>query len=301
MHLGENRARKRDPRVVVHHAVECTHVEGANFDIGNALRGKRTPQLGEQSALQWSAASQENADPLGTQPPRRIAERRGGSGVEPLHVVDGHDKRSVLGKSTQRAENGDSHGALVGSRPLVLLEHERTGQCAALRIGQRSKCLVEHSVEQVAYSRERQRGLALRRTRLENPKSLLLSLRDARTPDRRLADPRLAFQHERHRPVGDAGNEVTDGTRARPLGRRSPHAYPPIVRWFGGAVLRRGRRADFRALEGELVVANVRAHGVTFGKASLEQLERQRVLQHALDRALERAGTVGWVPARLRD
>ena len=214
VHLGENRARKRDPQVVVHHAVECTHVEGANFDIGHAFRGKRTPQFGEQSALQWSAASQENADPLGTQPPRRIAERRGGSGVEPLHVVDGHDKRSVLGKSTQRAENGDSHGALVGSRPLVLLEHERTGQCAALRIGQRSKCLVEHSVEQVAYSRERQRGLALRRTRLENPKSLLLSLRDARTPDRRLADPRLAFQQER--PAELQAEE--DGRRDRAVG-----------------------------------------------------------------------------------
>jgi len=212
VHLGEKGPRKRYSKVVVHNVVERTQVDGTDLDVGEALRRKRTRELGQQRALQRNAPRDQDADALGTQPPRGVAERSGGGCVEPLDVVDGDEDRGRLGKRAQRAENGNSDGALVEGRPIVLLEHERTGQGTALGIGKRRECLVEYRVEEIAYPRERQRGLALRRTRLEDAKSERFRLGDACRPQGRLPHARLALQHERRRPAGDAAQEVTDGS-----------------------------------------------------------------------------------------
>src|SRR5688572_11525541 len=63
----------------------------------------------------------------------------------------------------------------------------------------------------------------------------------------------------------------------------------------------RGRGRRLSALEHELAVVRVDADGVALGEVALEQAQRERVLDDALDRALERAGAVGRIPALLRE
>ena len=54
-------------------------------------------------------------------------------------------------------------------------------------------------------------------------------------------------------------------------------------------------------LEHELVVPGVDPHRVALPEVALEQAHRQRVFDQPLQGALERAGAVGRVPARLGD
>ena len=63
--------------------------------------------------------------------------------------------------------------------------------------------------------------------------------------------------------------------------------------------LRRRGRGRLRPLEGEFPVVHVHAHGVALTEAPFEQLERERVLQQPLDRALQRPGAVRGIPACL--
>ena len=115
VHLGEKGPRKRDSKVVVHDMVERSQVDGTDLDAGVALRRKRARELGQQRALQRNPSRGQDADALGTQPPRGVAERSGGGCVEPLDVVDGDEDRRRLGERAQRAENGNSDGAGRGS------------------------------------------------------------------------------------------------------------------------------------------------------------------------------------------
>ena len=59
--------------------------------------------------------------------------------------------------------------------------------------------------------------------------------------------------------------------------------------------------ADLRPLEADRLAFDDRAHRVALREASFEQLERERVLDEALDRALQRPGAEGWIPAGLGD
>src|SRR5438270_2868840 len=59
--------------------------------------------------------------------------------------------------------------------------------------------------------------------------------------------------------------------------------------------------ARARALENELPVVRVDVDGVAVREFAFEQPERERVLDHPLQRALEWACAVGRIPAGLRD
>src|SRR5947208_14627095 len=61
--------------------------------------------------------------------------------------------------------------------------------------------------------------------------------------------------------------------------------------------LRDGGLANTCALERELAVPRVDPHRVAVRKLAFEQAEGKRVLDHALDRTLERPGAVGGIPA----
>src|SRR6266540_3777559 len=81
-------------------------------------------------------------------------------------------------------------------------------------------------------------------------------------------------------------------------GHDSGHAVNPTV---NRRVSDRRRLGRPRLLELELAVLDLHQHRVALGELSLEQPQRERVLDHPLDRALERAGAVGRIPAGLGD
>ena len=99
----------------------------------------------------------------------------------------------------------------------------------------------EDGIEQVAESRERQLGLALRRNRAQDPQTSFLRVRHAGRPERRLAHARVALEEERRCAFGDPDEEVPEGGE---LG------FPPYDRSRHCAlIVRRVRRCAYGVSE----------------------------------------------------
>ena len=115
------------------------------------------------------------------------------------------------GERTQRVQEADPDRMRIRRRPLGFFEHERARQRTSLPGGEGRERVLEHGLEQVADAREAERRLALGRQRPQHPETSLLGLDDRCRPERGLPHAGLAFEDERHRSVGDAGDEVIDG------------------------------------------------------------------------------------------
>lgn len=96
------------------------------------------------------------------------------------------------------------------------------------------------------------------------------------------------------------GHDLPDSARLRRQRRRQGllrlprHGVTVTLEYLG-----RGRLGGRSFVEAELAVLRVHANGVALGELALEQPQRERVLEQALDRALQRPGAVGRVPAGL--
>ena len=96
------------------------------------------------------------------------------------------------------------------ARVFVVVEYERATKRAPLGLGQRSERVLECRVQHVSQTGERERGLAFGGSRSQHAETLRLRFGDARFPERRLPDPRLAFEHQCRGSAGDARNEVAE-------------------------------------------------------------------------------------------
>jgi hypothetical protein len=141
------------------------------------------------------------------EPAQREGEHALGRGVQPLHIVDGHDERAVERQSLQQPEGGARDRQPI-CRPVRVRAIERPVERGAL--GPRELDRVRDRAEQVAERRERQGGLGLRGPGGEHGQTARAGHPDALLPDRRLADPGLAGQHERARGRGLVGEQPTD-------------------------------------------------------------------------------------------
>src|SRR6266581_3141169 len=193
-------------------ALKGDDVERANLDVGEAV-GEGSPQLLEQRTVERCAVRYERTDPFRSQPSRGVHERARRRRIEPLHVVDRDHDGSYLGERPQHVQEGDADGVRVGRRALVVVvEYERATERTLLGLGQRSERVLECGVEHVAQTGERERGLAFGGSRSQHAETLRLRFGGARLPERRLPDPRLAFEHQCRGSAGDARNEVAENT-----------------------------------------------------------------------------------------
>ena len=119
--------------------------------------------------------------------------------------------RALGGERTERVEERDADGVRIRRRPFGVLEDERQRERSSLRRGESSERLVEHGLQEVADAGERQRRLALGRACQEDAERPVAPPRRPRPPEGGLSDSGLAFEDERRRSVGDAGDEITDG------------------------------------------------------------------------------------------
>ena len=140
-------------------------------------------------------------------------------------------------------------------------------------------------------------------------------------PDQRVSDGVLHVPDEPRAVVQIGPGHVGDGGRSRdeercrlprehgrkigaePCRRIPQKAEEPPCAFLGGrpgsVALDGGRSRRARLREHELAVRRVDEDGVAVGEVALEQPQRERVLEQPLDRALERPGAVGRVPAGL--
>ena len=210
VHLGEQRPRQRRPEVLLDHPPERLDVERSNGDPREPIASRRAEQLGEQRALEPCPPGEEDADGLRLEPPDPVREGCGGGVVEPLGIVDRDEHVPLLGHEPQCVHDRDAERPRLERRAGIVPEREGTRERGALRGGQRREHDVEYGVEEVADPRERQRGLALHRLRLQHEDPERFSPLDGGPPERRLAHPGVAFEHEPHRTVRHLVEEGVD-------------------------------------------------------------------------------------------
>ena len=180
------------------------------YDLADRVEGQR-PDDDLVQALRWQhscafeptagsvihalrALGGEYGDRLRVEPSHCIPQRSGRDGIEPLHVVDRQDHRRLSCQVAERAQ----HATAASERVTVGVECARHGFDV---------------LEQVEEPGHPARQLLLCRPRHEDPVAGGPMPLDAVAPQRRLADPRLAADHEEARPVLDTADERLDATQ----------------------------------------------------------------------------------------
>ena len=132
----------------------------------------------------------------------REAQRPGARLVEPLEVVDREDQGSRARGLLQGPEHGDGDQEVHGRRAIRLAAEEDRVERPRLGRGERRQHLVGEIRQEVDERGERERGLGLGRARRGRPEPAAAGLLEPLAPERRLADPGPARDHERPRPLG---------------------------------------------------------------------------------------------------
>ena len=73
------------------------------------------------------ANSEHQRDPLCRQAPRNKRQHLGRCPVQPLHIVDQADQRTLLGEVGQQAKRSQAHQESVRRRPLLQAERDAEG------------------------------------------------------------------------------------------------------------------------------------------------------------------------------
>ena len=155
-------------------------------------RTTRSGSPAQPSLARRRAHRDDHPDRLGQQPARHERQRLRRGAVEPLGVVDQADQRLLAPDLGQQPEQRQADQEAIRRRARA--QAERGAQRVALGVGQRVEP-VEHRRAQLLQRGERQPGLGLHAR----------GARDAAIgrplghvgQQRRLADPRLAAQHQR--------------------------------------------------------------------------------------------------------
>ena len=193
--------RQRAAEAHADHAVQRSAAERADADpCGRVRAAGRRP--GASRAGQ-ARAGEMRPGAAARWPSRRkaYASRGRRGGVEPLDVVDRQDEPTRPAQRPQRAEHGCRHRSGIHRGVGGRSAQECHLQGGGLGRRQAVEGLVHHRRQQIAQGGEGQPCLRQRRAGDENPRVTLGRCGGRLAPQRRLADARLALQHERREPL----------------------------------------------------------------------------------------------------
>ena len=127
-------------------------------------------------------------------------------------------------------------------------EQQRDLERPPSRGRERGPCFLEHAAEQIGEPGEGERRLGLDTVAGQHPAETLAGILDARLPEDRLADPRLAGEDERARTILDSREERLDRAEllVAPDDRGRRHELAPIVTCNGRREQVLGRPAGRR-------------------------------------------------------
>ncbi len=190
--------RKRPPEPLVQEPVKRTCAQRAD--------GQRLDALGRQRLLEArrlipvdDTSREQDDDRSRFEPSQRELDRAGRRRVEPLDVVDRDGDRAGFADQLQHVAHRDRDGAGVDRIARGIVPQSGDLERAPPRRQELGQRLLENGFEQVAQPGVRERPLRLGRSRREDAQAPLARLLDCGEPERRLPDPRLAFQQERAR------------------------------------------------------------------------------------------------------
>ena len=138
---------------------------------------------------------------------QRELERSRRRRVEPLDVVDCQQDRATLAEQLQHVADCDAERAMVDRLVRCFLAQQRDLERATPRHGEQGGDVGEDLVEEVAQADVCEAALGLRGPRHDDEHASLARSRHSGEPERRLADPRLAFEHEPGRPARRPADE----------------------------------------------------------------------------------------------
>ena len=212
---GERVAARLGHDPVAHALVQAPEDRGgeqcARVGVGKPVHVELR-QADERVLLRRLADGEHHRDPLGQQTPGDEREHQRGGLVEPLRVVDHADQRKRFGGLGQQAQDGHGHQEAI--RGSALLQAERDLQRGALGRRQRLQPVEQRRAQMMqAGERELHLGLHAHRPRDATPGRLAGDV----LQQRRLADTRLAAQHQRRALADPDARQQPVQHRALPL------------------------------------------------------------------------------------
>ncbi len=128
--------------------------------------------------------------------------------VEPLHVIDGDDNPPRLHGRAERSQHGECDRRLIRRTVFGFGPPQRNLERPALRGGKRGQSLAEDRVENVGEAGVRELALDLGRAGRQDAHTARVELCERGSPDARLADAFLAFEHGGRGQVGEPGENL---------------------------------------------------------------------------------------------
>ena len=203
--------RERPPEPVVQEPVKCACTQRPDGHVLDALRRQRLLEPRRLIPVDDASCEQDD-DRSRFEPSQRELDRAGRRRVEPLDVVHGDGDRAGFADQLQRVAHRDRDGAGVDRIARGLVPQSGYLERAPPRRQELGQRLLEDAFEQVAQPGVRERPLRLGGSRREDAQAPLARLLDCGEPERRLPDPRLAFQQERARCAPRLVEELGDGS-----------------------------------------------------------------------------------------
>ena len=186
---------------VVQEAVQRADAERPDRQPPDALLLERLFELRRPRAFPEPPREQ-HEHAVGLDPSQREREHGRRGRVEPLDVVDGDHERPALAQELQHVAHRHGERAVVDDAARPVFEQERLLERAPPRRRQRRKDVCQRALEEIGQPQAGKAALGLGGPRREEQVPALPRVLDAGSPQRRLADPRLALQHECRYPLG---------------------------------------------------------------------------------------------------
>ena len=175
---------------------------------------------------------EQERDAVVREPRRGERQRLGRGGVEPLEVVDRHHQRGEPAQLVEHAERDRLPGSLAGRGA-----QQRRLQRRPLRTRQAGHV---DAVEEVDQPRERVARLGPARPRRHHAEPERAGFADPRLPQRGLADPGAAGEHERPRGPGE---ELSEPSELRLTADQGQGSGPPELKPSGSRKARSPARS----------------------------------------------------------
>ena len=196
--------------LVLEQMVQRTQTQRTHRQASQPLGVEAPIQLDRNRQARRLTDSDEQADRRLVQAPQADLQRPGRGRVEPLRVVKGYHHRALFGEDAEDFEHGQPDRVRIRSYLTGFDEQQRHLERTPPRRRQRSGHVIEHRCQQLREPGERQRGLCLHPPAREYAPATPAGGVDPRTPQDRLADARLANQHQRGRAALEVSDEGLD-------------------------------------------------------------------------------------------
>jgi hypothetical protein len=177
--------------------VQIAHAQRGQSHLFCALGAEQRRRLERRPHVGCLADRRQHLQQFAGHPAQRERQHARRGRVQPLQIVDRHEHVTLGTERRQDVQEREPDRLRSGRRISRLVQKQGDAQRPPPRRGQRRVDLVEHGSDEIGESRERECRLRPRCAVHQHLGYMRRRILDRDLPQQRLADPRLAAQHER--------------------------------------------------------------------------------------------------------